>query len=75
MPSSRDLKARHDAVMFPNTANYYQEAVALSHGRGARVTDHDGREYLDFFGGILTVSVGHNTPRVNERVHAQVDRL
>lgn len=75
MPSSRDLKVRHDAVMFPNTANYYQEAVALSHGRGARVTDHDGREYLDFFGGILTVSVGHNNPRVNERVHAQVDRL
>ena len=34
-----------------------------------------GREYLDFFGGILTVSVGHGNERVNGAIKAQVDRL
>src|SRR4029078_6139304 len=32
-------------------------------------------EYLDFFGGILTVSVGHSHPSVNAAVKAQIDRL
>lgn len=75
MPTSKEIKERHDKVMFQNTANFYQEAVALEKGSGARITDFDGNTYLDFFGGILTVSVGHNNPRVNERVHAQVERL
>ncbi len=75
MPSNKDVKARHDAVMFPCTGNYYADAVALETGSGTRVTDFDGTEYLDFFGGILTVSVGHCNERVNAKVKAQVDRL
>lgn len=75
MVTSKEIKARHDKVMFQNTTNYYQEAVALEKGSGSRVTDFDGNTYLDFFGGILTVSIGHNNPRVNEKVHAQVERL
>ena len=75
MPTSQEIKARHDKVMFPSVGNFYEQAVALKEGKGARVTDHDGNTYLDFFGGILTVSVGHNNPRVNEKVRAQVERL
>ena len=37
--------------------------------------DADGNEYLDFFGGILTVSVGHANDKVNAAIKAQVDRL
>jgi 4-aminobutyrate aminotransferase-like enzyme len=75
MTSNKEIKARHDKVMFPCTANYYEEPVALAEGRGVRLTDHDGKSYLDFFGGILTVSVGHANERVNQRVKAQLDRL
>jgi 4-aminobutyrate aminotransferase len=39
------------------------------------VWDADGNQYLDFFGGILTVSVGHCNDRVNAKVHEQVDKL
>lgn len=39
------------------------------------VWDADGNEYLDFFGGILTISVGHCNDGVNAAVHAQVDKL
>ena len=47
----------------------------LAEGKGLRVRDLDGREYLDFFGGILTVSVGHGNEHVNAAIKAQVDRL
>ena len=68
MPTNKEVKARHDAVMFPCTANFYgEDAVALDHGKGSYVTDHDGTQYLDFFGGILTVSIGHANDRVNAK--------
>ena len=34
-----------------------------------------GNKYLDFFGGILTVSVGHCNPKITSKVNAQVNRL
>jgi 4-aminobutyrate aminotransferase-like enzyme len=39
------------------------------------VRDYDGNRYLDFFGGILTVSVGHANDKVNAAVRAQMERL
>src|SRR5258708_22227795 len=37
--------------------------------------DLEGNKYLDFFGGILTVSVGHCNPKISRKVSAQVNRL
>src|SRR6184192_2206889 len=37
--------------------------------------DLEGNKYLDFFGGILTVSVGHCNPKISSKVNAQVNRL
>lgn len=37
--------------------------------------DHTGRRYLDMFGGIVTVSVGHCHPRVNEALEDQLNTL
>ncbi|MBI5836724.1 MAG: aspartate aminotransferase family protein [Candidatus Eisenbacteria bacterium] len=70
-----DVRSKHKEYLLPAVANYYQEPVVLSEGKGMRVRDLDGREYLDFFGGILTVSVGHAHPGVNAAIKAQVDRL
>ncbi len=39
------------------------------------VVDFDGKTYLDFFGGILTVCLGHGDGRVNDAVRAQMDRI
>jgi 4-aminobutyrate aminotransferase-like enzyme len=75
MTSSKEIKARHDKVMFPCTVNYYSDAIAFKEGKGSRLTDFDGNTYLDFFGGILTVSVGHANERVATRVKGQIDRL
>ena len=51
------------------------EPIVIGRGAGAHVWDADGNQYLDFFGGIVTISVGHCNERVNRAVHEQVDRL
>ena len=73
--TSADVRAKHKQYLFPSVANYYEESVVLESGKGARVQDLDGTKYLDFFGGILTVSVGQCNERVNKALHAQIDRL
>ena len=59
--------------MLPATIQYYQEPLVLTEGKGLRIRDADGNEYLDFFGGILTVSVGHANEKVNAAIVAQID--
>jgi len=73
--SAADVRRKHKEFLFPATSNYYEEPIVPVEGKGLRLRDIDGREYLDFFGGILTVSVGHANDEVNAAVKAQVDRL
>ena len=73
--SAADVRAAHKKNLFPACTNSYAEPIVLAEGKGMRVRDIDGREYLDFFGGILTVSVGHCNDDVNTAVKAQIDRL
>ncbi len=74
-PSNAEVTARFKQYLFPSNATYYAEPVALESGKGSYVQDHDGNRYLDFFGGILTVSVGHANENVNAAVRAQIERL
>jgi alanine-glyoxylate transaminase / (R)-3-amino-2-methylpropionate-pyruvate transaminase len=73
--TSADVRAKHKEFLFPSVTNYYKESVVLESGKGMYLKDADGKRYLDFFGGILTVSVGHANDKVNAAVKAQVDRL
>ncbi len=68
-----ELNARHQAVMPSWLALYYDEPIELVGGRGCRVTDAEGRTYLDFFGGILTNMLGYGLPEVREAITAQLD--
>jgi len=61
--------------LWPSYLLYYTEPLALDHGEGLYVWDVDGNRYLDFFGGILTTSVGHNHPKVTARAKAQIDKI
>jgi alanine-glyoxylate transaminase/(R)-3-amino-2-methylpropionate-pyruvate transaminase len=69
------VRQKHKEYLFPATIQYYQEPIVVTDAKGLRVRDADGNEYLDFFGGILTVSVGHGNEKVNSAIQAQVDRL
>ncbi|MBX3268264.1 MAG: aspartate aminotransferase family protein [Acidobacteria bacterium] len=70
-----DAVRKHKEFLFPAVANYYQEPIALSHGEGEYVWDDQGNKYLDCFGGVLTVSLGHANPRVNAAWKEQVDKI
>ena len=47
----------------------------LTEGRGRRVTDMSGREYLDLSGGISVLSVGHSHPTLTAAIAEQAGRL
>ena len=72
---SDTIRAKHKEFLFPCVANYYQEPVVITGGAGCCVRDADGRDYLDFFGGILTLGIGHAHPEFVERIQEQVARL
>lgn len=74
MSSGATLDKQREFV-FPSVATYYQEPLALERGEGKYVYAEDGAQYLDFFGGILVVSVGHCHPKITERVCQQVRTL
>src|SRR3954468_16946720 len=48
--------------------------LVVERAEGARIWDVEGREYIDFAGGLGCANLGHNLPAVVEAVHAQVDR-
>jgi 4-aminobutyrate aminotransferase len=70
-----ELLARHRAVMPAWMALYYDEPIALVDGEGRHVVDAEGHRYLDFFGGILTTSIGYNIPEIVEVVQAQAAKM
>jgi 4-aminobutyrate aminotransferase len=74
MSRGATLKKQREFV-FPSVATYYEEPLILERGEGQYVYAEDGTRYLDFFGGILVVSVGHCHPKVADRVCQQVRRL
>jgi 4-aminobutyrate aminotransferase-like enzyme len=61
--------------LFPAVFHYYKEPLVIARAKDQYVWDADGNRYLDFFGGIVTVSVGHCNETVNARVHRQIDTL
>ncbi len=76
-PSTRtqEVLAGQADFVFPCVKPLYDEPIVLESGEGVRVRDADGREYLDFFSGILTTSVGHCHPEVVGAVTEQMGRL
>ena len=64
-PITRDL---FEQVMTPN---YSPMNMLPSHGKGSRLWDTDGKEYLDFAGGIAVSALGHCHP---ELISALVDQ-
>jgi 4-aminobutyrate aminotransferase-like enzyme len=74
MTKDEILLASQD-YLFPAIFHYYKEPLLIARAKDQFVYDADGRAYLDFFGGILTISVGHCNDKVNAQIHRQVDTL
>ena len=61
--------------LYPAVFHYYKQPLVIERAKDQYVWDADGNQYLDFFGGIVTISVGHCNEKVNRKVHEQIDRL
>ena len=72
---AHSVRQKHREFLFPCVTNYYETPIVLTSGRGACVSDMEGREYIDFFGGILTVSLGHCQPDVVGAIREQIGTL
>jgi acetylornithine/N-succinyldiaminopimelate aminotransferase len=60
----------------PHVMNTYGRVpIALSHGRGVRVWDVNGKEYLDALAGIAVNTLGHNHPKLVPALQDQISKL
>ncbi|MGP9800135.1 aspartate aminotransferase family protein [Rheinheimera sp. NSM] len=65
-------RALFDEVMVPN---YAPAGIIPVQGKGSRVWDQQGREYVDFAGGIAVSSLGHCHPALVNAVKTQAEKI
>ncbi|XP_055003144.1 alanine--glyoxylate aminotransferase 2, mitochondrial [Sorex araneus] len=65
----------HEHHLTPVHTTYFPKPLLLHQGHMKWLFDHEGNRYLDFFSGIVTVSVGHCHPKVNIVAQQQLGRL
>src|SRR3984885_3166461 len=74
-PSREEVLAMRRQYLTPGLITYYREPLMLVEGHMQYVWDDSGKQYLDAFAGIVTVSVGHCHPSIVEKVRAQIGKL
>lgn len=70
-----EIVSKYRQYLFSSVTTYYTDPLVTDHASMQYLWDVDGKKYLDFFGGIVTVSVGHCNPRVTSKIKEQVDKL
>ena len=73
--TKNEILIANQEYLYPSVFHYYKDPLVITRAKDQYVWDADGNQYLDFFGGIVTVSVGHCNEEVNRKVHAQLDTL
>ncbi len=74
-PATGSAAEKHRRYLFPCVTTYYESPLTLVRGEGMHVWDEAGKPYLDCFGGVLTVSIGHCHPEVTEAIVRQAKTL
>jgi 4-aminobutyrate aminotransferase-like enzyme len=73
--TKQEILLAQKEFLFPAVFTYFKEPLVVSHAKDQYVWDADGNQYLDFFGGIVTLGVGHCNEQVNSRVQQQMEKL
>jgi len=74
-PSYDEVLRLKNTYVTPTNVQHYKKPLMIVDGSMQYLFDHEGRRYLDFIGGIVTVSVGHCHPHVVQRIEEQTERL
>src|SRR6202049_3710913 len=72
---SDEIVRKHKEFIWPAVTNYYQKPLVADHASMQYLWDIEGNKYLDFFGGIVTIGLGHCNPKITSKIKAQVDKL
>jgi 4-aminobutyrate aminotransferase-like enzyme len=70
-----EIIKKHKQYLFPSVATYYSDPLVADHASMQYLWDSEGKKYLDFFGGIVTISVGHTNPKITSVMKQQIDKL
>ncbi|XP_034108088.1 alanine--glyoxylate aminotransferase 2, mitochondrial isoform X1 [Drosophila albomicans] len=74
-PSYERILETRKTHLTPNMLAHFKKPLVIHTGHMQWLYDHEGRRYLDMFGGIVTVSVGHCHPKVNQALAEQTAKL
>src|SRR5690625_7550668 len=77
MTSALSSRATDDLVRIGRetmSTSYNPQPIVIERGEGVRVTDREGRTYLDFLAGIAVCGLGHGHPALMDALRAQLDR-
>ena len=53
-----EIIAKYKQYLFPSVTTYFTDPLVTDHASMQYLWDTEGKKYLDFFGGIVTISVG-----------------
>jgi 4-aminobutyrate aminotransferase-like enzyme len=70
-----EIVKKYRQYLFSSVTTYYTDPLVTDLASMQYLWDVEGKRYLDFFGGIVTVSVGHCNPRVTSKIEEQTDKL
>ena len=74
--SSQNLRDREARHLTPGLQHFaILSGLAMDRGRGSKLWDVEGREYIDFIGGIGVNALGHCHPKYVKAIQAQAERL
>lgn len=71
---SDDLLSRRRACAAHSNLHYYETPLHAVRAQDTRIWDDQGREYLDAIGGIVSISVGHNHPKIKQALKERLDQ-
>ncbi|MEI6024069.1 MAG: aminotransferase class III-fold pyridoxal phosphate-dependent enzyme [Phycisphaerales bacterium] len=74
-PSPEEVLAMRKQNLSPAIFHYYKNPIMIVEGKAQYLFDNNGRRYLDGFGGIVTVSVGHCHPEVTKAAIEQQETI
>ena len=74
-PTPEEILALRHEFVNPAIFHYYKKPITIVEGKAQYLFDESGRRYLDGFGGIVTVSVGHCHPEVVQAANRQNETI
>ena len=73
--NTEEILKKQREFLWPCHLTYYEQPLPFTRGEGMYLYDVEGNKYLDCFGGILTISVGHCHPKVTAALTKQIETL